>query len=80
MDMDKNIPPNLNKPELIVDFSNDPLGEMKINLIYNETLSIDRKKYEKNTIPYSNNILILYLDSISRNNILRKLKKNNEIF
>ena len=80
MDMDKNIPPNLNKPELIVDFSNDPLGEMKINLIYNETLSIDRKKYEKNTIPYSNNILILYLDSISRNNILRKLKKTMKFF
>ena len=33
MDMDKNIPPNLNKPELIVDFSNDPLGEMKIIIL-----------------------------------------------
>ena len=30
MDMDKSIPPNLYKPELIVDFSNDPLGVMKI--------------------------------------------------
>ena len=34
MDMDKGIPPNLYKPELIVDFSNDPLGEMKIILNY----------------------------------------------
>ena len=32
MDMDKNLPPNLLMPELIVDFSNDPLGEMKIKL------------------------------------------------
>ena len=34
MDMDKGIPPNLYKPELIVDFSNDHLGEMKIILNY----------------------------------------------
>ena len=30
MDMDKNYSKNLFIPELIVDFSNDPLGEMKI--------------------------------------------------
>ena len=80
MDMDKNYSKNLFIPELIVDFSNDPRGEMKINLIYNETLSVERRKYEKNTIPYSDNIIILYIDSISRNNVLRKLKKTMKFF
>ena len=80
IDMDQSYPQNLFIPELIVDFSNDPLGEMKINLIYNETLSVERRKYEKNTIPYSDNIIILCLDSISRNNVLRKLKKTIKFF
>ena len=30
IDMDKNLPPNLLMPELIVDFFNVSLGEMKI--------------------------------------------------
>ena len=75
IDMDKNIPKKLSTPEYIVDFSRDPLGDLIINLNFNETLSVERKKFEKNTVPYSDNIIILYIDSISRNNALRKLKK-----
>jgi len=53
IDIDKNLPPNLLMHELIVDFSNDPFDEMKNNLIYNETLSKGRKKFE-------NNVCIIY--------------------
>ena len=75
IDMDKSLPFNLNRPEYIVDFSKDPLGEVTINLNFNETLSKERKKLEINSIPYSNNILLLYIDSVSRANALRKMKK-----
>ena len=80
IDMDKNIPPQLSNPEIIVDFSKDPFGEMIIKLNYNETLCIERKKFERNSDPYSDNILVLYIDSISRNNALRKLKKTIKFF
>jgi len=62
-------------PEIIIDFSKDDLGEMKINLNYNENLSKFRKKFEKKTKPYFNNVLFLYIDSLSRSNSLRQLKK-----
>ena len=80
MDMEKNIPPELAYPEYIVDFSNDPLGELNISLNFNETLSKERKKLENNSIPYSNNVLIIYIDSVSRANSIRKLKKTLNFF
>jgi len=67
-------------PEIEVDFSKNVYGEMKINLNYNETLSKERKLLEKNVIPYSNNIMILYIDSVSRVNSLRQLKKTLKFF
>ena len=74
IDMDKN--PNISpKPEYIVDFLKDPLGELTVNLNYNETLSRERKKLENDSIPYYDNILIIYVDSISRAHVLRKMKK-----
>ena len=79
IDMD-NIPPELPFPEYIVDFSKDPSGELIINLNYNESLSKERKKFELNSNPYSNNIMIIYIDSISRVNALRKLKKTIKFF
>ena len=75
IDMDKSLPPNLNMPEYIVDFSKDSFGELNINLNFNQTLSNERKKSEINSNPYSDNILLLYIDSVSRANALRKLKK-----
>ena len=62
-------------PEIQIDFTNTSLGNMIINLNYNKTLSEERKNKEQNTIPYSNNILSLYIDSVSRANSLRQLKK-----
>ena len=80
IDMDQKLPQELPKPEYIVDFSKDSLGELIINLNYNESLSKERKILEKNSIPYSNNILILYFDSVSRVHALRKLKKTLNFF
>ena len=71
---------NFSEPEIIVDFSNDPLGELIINLKYNDTLSIERKKLENLNKPYSNNILILFLDSVSRASSLRQLNKTLKFF
>ena len=67
-------------PEVEVDFSKNIYGEMNINLNYNKTLSEERKLLEKNSMPYSNNIIILYIDSVSRANSLRQLKKTLKFF
>ena len=80
IDMDNYFPHELNKPEYIVDFSKDPFGELIIDLHYNETLSKERKKFENTSIPYSDNILILYIDSVSRATAMRKLKKTLSFF
>lgn len=67
-------------PEMIVDFSKNPNGEVKINLNFNKSLSILRKKDESKVNPYSENIMILYIDSVSRGNGLRQLKKSTKFF
>jgi hypothetical protein len=69
-----------NKPEIIVDYSKNPFGEIVIDLKYNQTLSKERKKLEKNSIPYSENIIILYIDSASRPSSIRQLKKTLNFF
>ena len=53
---------------------------MFINLHYNETLSKEKKKLEKNSDPLAENIMVLYIDSLSRANALRKLKKTMKFF
>ena len=67
-------------PEVEVDFSNNIYGEININLFFNKTLSKQRIILEKNYSPYSNNIIILYIDSVSRANSLRQLKKTLKFF
>ena len=69
-----------NIPEVEVDFSKNISGEININLNYNKTLSEQRILLEKKTTPYSNNIIILYIDSVSRVNSLRQLKKTLQFF
>ena len=68
------------RPEIIVDFFKNPYGEMIINLNYNNTLSEERKKKEIFSNPYSKNIMILYIDSVSRANSLRNLKNTLNFF
>ena len=71
---------NENIPEIIVDFSENEKGKMKINLQFNKSLSLERKKLEKEYQPYSNNLIILYFDSISRVTGVRQLKKTLSFF
>ena len=67
-------------PEVEIDFTEIKSPKFKISLQYNQTLSKERKLLEKNAEPYSNNVLILYLDSLSRANALRQLKKTTKFF
>ena len=67
-------------PEQVVDFRKNERGELNVNLIFNETLSNERKQLENNLIPYANNIMILYIDSVSRPCALRQLKKTMKFF
>ena len=71
---------NGNIPEVTIDFSKNKIGQININLNFNKTLSDERKKLEKNTFPYSNNILIVYIDSVSRANSIRQLPKTLKFF
>ena len=64
-----------NLPEIEIDFANNPFGEMIINLNYNKNLSYSRKKLEEKYNPYSSNILLIYLDSVSRVTSIIQLKK-----
>ena len=67
-------------PEIIIDFSKRQIGEMIINLHYNKSLSKERKKLENKILPYSNNILMLYFDSVSRAYSIRQLKRTLNFF
>ena len=78
-DVDNNFK-NFSEPEIIVDFSKDFQGELSIDLKYNDSLSKERKKLESKTNPYSNNILILFVDSVSRGSSLRRLNKSLKFF
>ena len=67
-------------PEILIDFSNNDTGKLIIDIHFNKTLSEERKLLEKNSEPYSKNILLLYIDSVSRANALRQLKKTMHFF
>ena len=71
---------NFSEPEIIVDFSKDPSGELLLDIKYNDSLSKERKKLESLNNPYSNNILIIFLDSVSRVSSLIQLKKTLKFF
>ena len=67
-----------NKPEVILDFSTDKNGEIKINIEKNETLAEERKKLGIENNSKFNNILFLFIDSLSREHFKRKLKKTTK--
>lgn len=71
---------NISDNELTLDFSKTELGEYIIDLKYNESLSRERKLLENKISPYSNNIMILFIDSVSRSNSIRQLKKTLSFF
>ena len=67
-------------PEIEIDFSNNNFGKMNINLKFNKSLSNKKKEKENYVKPYSNDIMILYIDSVSRANSIRQLKKTLKFF
>ena len=69
-----------NTPELLIDYNNNQFGELKINLQFNKTLSEERKLLEYNSSPYSDNIIIIFIDSVSRPYSIRSLKKTLKFF
>ena len=71
---------NISEYELILDFSKTNVGEYIIDLKYNESLSKERKLLEKKICPYSENIMILFIDSVSRGNSIRQLTKTLNFF
>ena len=75
IDMDK-ISGNISKPEVYIDFSDDfnPYGKIQINLIKNNSLINEREKISKNSKTTFDNILFIYLDSLSRQHFKRKMK------
>lgn len=61
--------------EAIIDFNKNP-PELNVNLKFNKTLSDERKKKfeeNKNETVFSSNILLFYIDSLSRVDFQRKL-------
>ena len=74
VDMD-NIPENTSTPEVYIDFSDKDSNKWKvnINLIVNNTLIEERKNIAKNTNSSFDNILFIYIDSISRHQFKRKM-------
>jgi len=68
------------KPEVSIDFSKNKIGQINIDLNFNKTLSDERKKLESFNSPYSSNIIILYIDSVSRAYSIRQLKKTLKFF
>jgi hypothetical protein len=67
--------PNQPHPEVEIFFDENDYGEIKINVRRNETLSRERKKIAENKTSLYNNVLIIYLDALSRNHFLRKIHR-----
>ena len=86
VDMD-NLPPHITPdkiPDTYVDFTNDPddpdskFGKIHFNLTKNETLIEERnKKSEKSEVIF-NNIIVLFIDTVSRAHVNRKMPKFKE--
>jgi hypothetical protein len=66
------------KPEIIVDYTNDAFGEIKININFNKKLSKKRKKLEKKNNNNSSNILFIFFDNLSRVHFYRQYVKTSK--
>ena len=67
--------PGENYPEVELFFDEKNHGKIKINVTRNETLSKKRNEIAKNKTSLYNNVLIIYIDAISRNQFKRQFKK-----
>ena len=80
--IEKNIFPvnknNLETSEVFVSFK-DNKGKIEINLKKNETLINEKRKLAEKFPVKFENIYLIYLDALSRNNFIRRLKKSTKI-
>ena len=67
--------PNEPYPEVEVFFDENDYGLIKINITRNETLAQERKEIAKDKHSLFNNVLIVYVDALSRNHFQRKIHK-----
>ena len=70
---------NILKPEVTIEFNEKKRGKINIEIERNETLIKERNLLSKNKTSLYNNILIIYLDAVSRGEFKRKLSKIGEI-
>ena len=63
------------KPEVYVDFSENPYGKLTININYSKDLS--EKRLALSNKNDGNNILFIYLDNLSRVHFYRQFKKTS---
>ena len=76
IDMDKfNNLKGEKKPEVILDFSEDKNGVININIEKDEEMAEERKKLGLKNKSKFDNILFIFIDSLSREHFKRKLKK-----
>ena len=67
---------NIQRPEIEIKLNRTTKrGNITINLQKNETLSEERKRISQHTHSLYDNVLIIYLDAVSRQNFFRKLDK-----
>ena len=83
IDMDKyyKIPENETKPlepEVVLEFSKDNIGEIKIKINKNENLAKERKDLGLKYKSKFDNVLFIFIDSLSREHFKRKLKKTTK--
>ena len=63
------------RPEIILDYTRDPFGELNIHINYNKKLSNKRKLLEQNK--NANNIIFIFFDNLSRVHFYRQYKKTS---
>ena len=63
------------KPEVIVEFNENPYGKIKININYKEFLAKERNIKERNE---PKNVLFIYMDNLSRNHFYRQYPKTSK--
>ena len=63
------------RPEIILDYTRDPFGELNIQINYNKKLSNKRKLLEQNK--NANNIIFIFFDNLSRVHFYRQYKKTS---
>ena len=66
------------KPEVVLEFDRDNIGEIKIEINKNETLEKERKELGEKYKSKFDNVLFIFMDAFSREHFKRKMKKTTK--